>query len=155
MAECLKFTYDNDPANNVRDEVRFYCGDTLRERPLLDDREVDFAIAANPNPKLAASELCSHLAARFSREADITVGPVSKKLGDIAERFAKRAGELKADACSGARPSFPATDAAARQRIEAETAGGPQPQFRIGQFDNPWAVQFDDELVNSGWNGWR
>lgn len=146
MAErCIQFTYGGDPANSDRDAVRFLVGDTLRERPLLDDKEVDYAIAQKKNLYMAASALACHLSARFSRYTSITVGSVSKDLSKLADAFSKKAKELKSEACSNARPSFPATTRAGKAALEADGTTA-NPDFRIGMFDNPYAVQFNDEL---------
>lgn len=148
---CVKFTYGGDPSNSDRDAVRFLVGDTIRARALLDDKEVDYAILRKVNLHMAASCLAEHLEARFSREADITVGSVSKSLSKIAEAFGKLAKRLKSDACSSARPSFPATTIAGKQALEQDGTTE-NPSFAIGQFDNPWATQFD-ELRRDGWDG--
>lgn len=145
MASCKKFTYGGDPANSDRDAVRFLVGDTIRERALLDDREVDFTIAKKINLHMAASCLAEHLEARFSREADITVGSVSKSLSKLAEAYGKLAKRLKSDACANARPSFPATTEAGKAKLEAD-ATLPKPSFAIGMFDNPTATQLDEIL---------
>lgn len=140
-----QFTYGGDPSNSSRDAVRYYCGDTDKCRPLLDDREIDFSLSKNPNEKMAAHDCCNHLAARFSRESDVTVGPVSKSFSKLAENFAKLADRLKTEACANIRPSAPALYKNDKDSL-ATDANLTQPSFVRDQFDNPYAVQFDDSV---------
>lgn len=152
MSDCLQFTYSGDPASSPRDAVRFLVGDTNSKRPLLDDREVNHAIAEMVNLSLAAAFLADHLCARFTREADIKVGQVSKSLSQVAKAFRQKALDLRDDACKTAAPSFPATHHSTLDALE-QNNDLVDPAFSIGQFDNPFAVQLDDLLSRSELNG--
>ena len=151
-SDCLRFTYGGDPANSDPDAVRFLVGDTLKARPLLDDREVSYALHKNPNHHVAAAVCAEHLSARFTRESDITVGSVSKAMSKIAEAYDKLAGRLRKDAARNVRPSFPAGFVDQKITLEQD----PQldnPEFAIGLTDNPFAVQLNDELTRVDWHG--
>ena len=147
-----QFSYSGDPSRTPRDAVRFYVGDTNRDRPLLDDREVDFAVGLHDNPLLAAAVLAEHLMGKFAREADVTVGPVSKSFSTISDAFRKKAAQLRCEANKRAGVSFPATTVQGKENLELDTTLT-QPSFRKGLGDNPFAVQFDDDLDRFGFNG--
>jgi len=147
-----RFTYSGDPANSPRDAVRFLVGDTNLLRPLLDDREIDYAIAQNPNPNLAAALLSEHLFGKFAAQADITVGPVSKSFSKAAELMKAKADQLRAEACRNARPSFPAI-AVSSKRVLEENTDLTKPSFVIGLADNPFAVQLNHSLDNAKFHG--
>jgi len=147
-----RFSYAGDPSASPRDAVRFLVGDTNPLRPLLDDREVDYAISENPNQSLAAALLAEHLFGRFAAQADITVGPVSKSFSKVAELFKQKADQLKDDAYRGAIPSFPAIYVADKSALEQDSSLT-KPSFRVGLSDNPFAVQLNDSLDDAGFHG--
>lgn len=132
------FTYTGDPARNTRDAVRFHAGDTDRENAELEDGEIDYALTLQPNVKLAAAELLEALAAKYSRKADISVGQVSKSLGSISDRLAKRAEGLRSKAGIIATPFFGGLTQSGKTNLDQGT-DDVQPRFRRGQFDNPRA----------------
>lgn len=145
IPDCLQWTYSGDPGASDLDHVRFLVGDTLSSEPLLDDREVLHAISEKTNLHMAASMLADHLAARYSRKANFTVGPVSKSMGDLADKFRQLAKDLKKDATAAAVPSFPATKVADKETLDRDDTLT-RPQFEIGMFDNKKAVQFNDGI---------
>lgn len=147
-----KFTYDGDPSKNDRDAVRWYVGDTDGRRPLLDDREVDFVLIDNPNTLIAASICCEALSGKFAREADVSVGGISKSLGKVSEAFKKHSETLRARVCISAGVSFPATTRSGKLALQLNEEL-PNPEFQIGQHDNPWAVQLN-EWIPREWRGW-
>jgi len=151
---ALKFTYGGDPATSTRDAVRFYTGDTERRTAQLDDREVDFALTQNSNPRMAAALCLDALAAKFSFKASISVGEVSRELGEVADKLRKRAEELRTEAGKkGVLPFFGGLTIQGKTDLDNRT-GDVQPHFRIGQFDSPEARQFDegspDENITGG-----
>ncbi len=151
MAEP-QFSYSGDPSRTPRDGVRFYVGDTNRQRPLLDDREVDFALAANPNPLIAAAVLAEHLMGKFAREADVTVGPVSKSFSSISEAFSKKAEQLRCEANKRAGVSFPAITIQGKRNLQ-ENENLTRPAFLVGLTDNPFAIQINDEFDKVRFHG--
>lgn len=152
MGRSVRFSYGNNPATSDQDAVRFLVGDTNPDRPLLDDREVDWAISQYPNKNLAAAHLAEHLFGRFASMADIKVGPVSKNFSKVAELFKKKADQLRREACLLAAPSFPAIDRAKKEALEQDTSLT-SPQFHIGLSDNPFAIQINNSLNDTDFNG--
>lgn len=147
-----KYTYDGDPSKNDRDAVRWYVGDTDERRPMLDDREVDFALVANPNVLIAASVCAEALSGKFAREANVSVGGISKALGTVSESFRKHAETLRARACLSAGVSFPATIRSEKEALELDT-NLTSPEFILRMGDNPWAVQLNEILPRESFNG--
>lgn len=147
-----RFSYGGDPAASDTDAVRFLVGDTNDKRPLLDDREVDFALSQHPNKNLAAAVLCEHLFGRFAGVADLKVGPVSKSFSKVADLFNKKAQQLRSEACKTAVPSFPATMVASKQALDLDDSLT-RPNFLIGISDNPFAVQINANLDRTDWHG--
>ena len=148
----LRFSYTGDPADRPIDAVRFLVGDTNSDRPLLDDREVEFAIDKNPNQNLAAATLAEHLFGLFIAKADISVGPVSKSFTRVAELFKTKADQLRSEACKTAIPSFPATQVSSREVLDLDDALT-RPSFLIGISDNPFAVQINARLDRTDFHG--
>src|SRR3990172_2286066 len=145
----LKFTYGGDPAVSTRDAVRWYAGDTDRERAQLDDREIDFAIVQQPNPRYAAALCLDAMAAKFSYKASISVGEVSRELGEIADKLRARAEELRKEASkSNVLPFFGGLTVQGKIDLDNRT-GDVQPHFRMGQFDHPGIQQFDEGSSDS------
>lgn len=140
-----RFSYGNDPATSDRDAVRFLVGDTNAARPLLDDREVDWAISQHPNQNLAAASLADHLYGFFASKGDFKVGPVNKSYSKVAELFKAKAEQLRAEACKGAIPSFPATKVSTKQ-VLIDNQDLAESNFSVGLTDNPFAVQLNDEI---------
>lgn len=141
----VKFTYANNPATNDRDAVRWHVGDTDERRPLLDDREVDFALSQEPNTLLAAALCATALAGKFSSKANVAVGSISKALGDIADKFEAHAERLRARACVGAGVSFPATLKSTKDQLEVDD-DLINPELAVGLGDNPDAHQINETL---------
>ncbi len=140
MAEEIRFTYTHDPSRSGLDAVRFYTGDVERSSAMLDDREIEFALTQNPTPKIAAAVLLEQLAARYARKADISVGQVSKALGAVSDKLAKRAKELRSSV--NVAPFFGGLTISGKQELDGRT-DDVQPHFKIGQFDDREAGQFD------------
>ena len=134
-----------DPSRSATDAVRFLVGDTNEDRVLLDDKEIAFAISLYPDQNLAAAHLAEHLFGVFSAKGSISVGPVSKDFGKVAEMFKQKAAQLRAEACLSAVPSFPATRVQTRNALD-DDPNLTRPAFQVGFTDNPFAIQIDQQL---------
>jgi hypothetical protein len=146
----IKFTYGRNPARSNRDAVRFFTGDVDRESAFLDDDEIDWSLTDSPNPRMAAAVLLDNLATRFSRKADISVGQVSKTFSGIADALRERAKNLREEASRrSALPFFGGLTISGKNDLDERT-DDVQPHFRLKQFDNPLARQFDDGSVPTG-----
>lgn len=149
------YTYSGNPASSPKDAVRFYVGDVDVARPLLSDEEYAFLLSGtNPadTATQAAVQALRILATKFAREADITVGDISKSFSQVSKAFAERADALEEQlALSYAIPYFGGTSRAAKDELD-NNVDGVAPMFRIGQFDSWYARQFD-ALGRLGWWG--
>ena len=92
------WNYGGDPASSDRDAVRFLVGDTIKERPLVYDKEVDYALSSQGSVVRAAAFVCDALAAKFSSQADVTIVSISKSFSSLADKFSQRAKDLRSDA---------------------------------------------------------
>ena len=139
------FSYDGDLTKPLN-VVRFNIGDTLKERPLLRNREIEGILAKNSDNELLASADCAdHLATRFAAFPDFSIGRVSKKFGSVSEMFSKRAEHLRLEASKRAGVSFPATIISEKKGL-VDDADLTRPEFRVGLTDNPFAIQLNDVL---------
>ena len=86
-----RFSYGGDPSTSDVDAVRFLVGDTNEDRPLLDDREVEWAISQYPDRHLAAASLAEHLYGFFASKGDFKVGPINKSYTKVADLFKQKA----------------------------------------------------------------
>jgi len=106
--EPKQFSYTGDPSVNPRDAVRFLLGDTDKDRRLLDDREIDYALA-NEGSVDGAAVLCgTSIANRFASRADISIGPISKSYSSVANAMRQQVNEIKERAGLSLAPAFPA-----------------------------------------------
>ena len=147
MAQATGATYGNDPANSELDEVRLLIGDTVCATALLLDSEIQFFIAEEGSAAFGAPRAAEAIAAKLCRQVDVSTGSVSKSLSQAAEAYRQLAKTLRARAqeCGGA-PIFTALtkDDKRQDRLDPDLV---QPQFRIGQDDNPRKVAGRDEGV--------
>lgn len=95
-------TWSYAPALTLdRDKVRFLCGDVDTTDQLVSDEEIAGNLAMYGSSVFrAGAAVCRHLAARFSRQADIAEDDIKKSLSQRAKAFADRAGELDEQASS-------------------------------------------------------
>ncbi len=154
MALTLRYTYGHDPSTSDRDAVRFLVGDINPARPLLDDREVDWALTQEQNLNLAAAICAEALFGKFASQGDTTVGPVSKAFSKVAELMKAKAEQLRCEAAKYALPSFPATRYTTKCALEEKSDLIP-PEFEVAQFDNPFAVQLNDGLDEARFRGYH
>ncbi len=140
----IQFTYDHDPSRSQRDAARWYAGDTDCRRPLVDDREVDFALTrGGDDPRQAAVIILNALASKFAREADLSVGDVSKSLGDVSDRLRQRAMDLQEEITLRALPFFGGRSISGKVALASDTNAVP-PRFEFGDGDSYRATQFDE-----------
>lgn len=133
-----QFTYTFDPQNEPRDAVRFLIGDTDECDPLIDDREIAYAIQQK-GPGLGAAYFCAQaLAAKFTRQVTASAGQISESASERARQFRELADSLSQQLASRARPVFGGTSVAKIQ-AQNEDLSRPQPSSKRDQFDNPEA----------------
>lgn len=152
----MEFTYNYDLVNSKRDQTRWYVGDTDRTRPLVDDREIEFTLLQTGDESiLAAIIILKVLANKFAREADITVGDVSRSLSKLSDAFRQRAMDFEGDLITRALPFFGGRSIAGKE-VLAQDLNAVQPHFTMGQTDSYRAVQIDamDQLAGIGYWAW-
>lgn len=148
-----QWSYSGDPQASDRDYVRFLVGDTEKESPLLDNREVEAGIAKEPTLENAAAFLLENLARKFSQKTSINVGGISIDCSKLATAFKERAEELRADSYVLALPSFGGLTKSGK-RVLDEDSDAVQPSFRIGMDDNPRAATERTDTICAPWFTW-
>lgn len=88
------WNYSGDPSQDDKDAIRWEIGDTIEDDPLLTDSEINYALNSERNIYTAAARCCEAIAAKFSRQAQYSLGPVSVHAQQRAEAYRKRAREL-------------------------------------------------------------
>lgn len=89
----MAWTYSTSLATD-KDKVRFEIGDTDTTDQLLSDEEIAAVLTAEGSVYAAASDCAEHLAAKFSRLADRTVGNFSLSASQRAKAFWDLAAKL-------------------------------------------------------------
>jgi len=115
-----------------KDKVRFYIGDTDTNDQLLQDEEINFLLTETSNILLAASHAAKALAAKFSRQADKTVGDLRISLSQKAQTYMALAADLEIRALtSSAYPTWQEPEEDAR--------------FEIGMMENDSVLVDEDD----------
>jgi hypothetical protein len=122
----VAWSYSGNPEKSLKDQVRFLCGDTRPDDPLLQDEEIKFLIKqCNNSPYGSAIRCCEAIAVHFARLCDESVGQVRLSLSQKVEAYRKMKEDL-------------------RQRMATEDmtpyAGG------ISQTDHNMAVKDEDRI---------
>lgn len=91
-ADPAQCTYSGDPTTSLRDEVRFWAQDTDPEFWLLTDTEIDYLIeqtsaTTNDHPVWIASRCCLAIAAKFTREINVSADAVSVGVGELQRKY--------------------------------------------------------------------
>jgi len=92
----MSFTYNNQPLTDLNDEVRFLLGDTSKDKHLIEDEEITYALDKdNDSPHRAAARLADGLSARYAREAIVRSGTITTSHGSVSKQFADLANRLR------------------------------------------------------------
>ena len=136
----MSWNYTGDPASSDRDQARFLIGDTDSDDELLQDEEIEWAIAEQSTIVLAAALCLRTLANRFSRMVTRKIGDLSVSCSDMAKAFAERAKELDPSGVTAstllALPSFGGLSIAGKETLDSDT-DAVQPSFSRGMNDHP------------------
>ncbi|NPV72077.1 MAG: hypothetical protein HPY55_15840 [Firmicutes bacterium] len=127
----MVWSYSGNPASSPKDQVRFLVGDTLADDPLLSDEEIEFALASEVNTYLAAAFCCEAIAAKFARQADVSIGDYREAANQKAEAYRRKAEDLRIRALRAVAPYAGALTVADKQAL-ATDPGAVQPAFRVG-----------------------
>lgn len=130
----MTWTYDGDPSDNTKDEVRFLVGDTNTADRLVEDEEINYALA-NESVYNAAATVSEAIAAKFAREADFSVDGLSKSLSQRSEHYRELAKKLRSRASVKAvTPYAGGTSISDKDSVDSDT-DRVKPRFRRDQFD--------------------
>ena len=150
----MTWTYSGDPATSDRDEVRFLVGDTDPEDKMVEDAEINWAIANQSTTKLAAAVVLRALASKFSRMVTNKVGDLSTNCSDLATAFSDRANELDPSGLTKATalclPSFGGLSISGKETLSEDT-DAVQPRFYRGQDDIPGGYPDDSPPDDPDW----
>jgi hypothetical protein len=91
----MAWSYGKNPAGSKLDAVRLVLADTQEAGALFQDEELNYFLAQNGNPDMAAALACEQLAMLYSRQVDRTMGKTSVSASQRAAAYAQRAKELK------------------------------------------------------------
>lgn len=95
----MTFTYTNPSASN-KDAVRFLIQDITSTEALLQDEEIDYAIAkwmpVHGSLEWVSASLADTISGRYAREASYSADGVSIGLGQLAQQFRDLAASLRA-----------------------------------------------------------
>lgn len=128
----MSWSYSGDPTTSLKDQVRFYIGDTDIDNQLLSDEEVSSITANYINPFWAAGVAANTLAARFAPTTEERVGSWGGAYQQRYEHFVQLAKDMKEMAVRQAQPYF---GGAQPQEDEEPTPK----QIRIGMLsDKTW-----------------
>ena len=133
----MGWTYEpGNLATSPRDQVRWLSGDRDTNDQQVQDEEIDWVLAQQPNVYLAAADVCEAIAAQLSRLADARTGDVQESLSQKAKAYQERANALRSRAATLAAPIFGGLSKSEKQTLAAD-ADAVQPAFLIGQGDSP------------------
>lgn len=94
------WSYTGNPADSQKDRVRFLCGDIDDTDAQVSDEEIAAALAYEGSALGAAASVCEHLASRYAREAQKSIGAggglnTSVSLSERSRAYAARAKDLR------------------------------------------------------------
>jgi hypothetical protein len=91
----MVWSYDGNPGDNPKDEVRFLLGDTDSADQLLSDEEIYYLLTYWPNPIASAAMGAERLATQFARDASTkAVGDLKITLTEKGRSFSAQASRL-------------------------------------------------------------
>lgn len=151
--EPKRFTYNGDPSVSDLAAVRFLLGDIDKNRRLLDDREIEYAVEKQGSVEGASILCATAIMSRFSSMADITIGPISKSYSRVAELMRVLIDELKRTACLNVTARFPATSYDGKRQISTDSDYIPG-SFYVGMSDHPHTRDLQQELQSAGFHGY-
>jgi len=130
----MPWSYSGEPGSSPKDAVRFEIPDRDASAPLLQDAEIEYALAQEGNDVLAAAaHCCEELSRELSLQADTQFGSVKTSYKDAAKNLAARAEELRKRAGGMHAPFAGGLSQSEKESAESNTDRVASP-FRLGQF---------------------
>jgi hypothetical protein len=128
----MTWSYSGDPTSSLKDQVRFYIGDTDTNNQLLSDEEICSITSTYFNPFWAAGVAANTLAARFAPTTEEKVGAWGGAYQQRYDHFLQLSKDMKEMAIRQATPYFGGTEP---QEDEKPTPR----QIRVGMWsDRTW-----------------
>jgi hypothetical protein len=142
----MAFSYSGDPSKSLLDAVRFEISDTNSRAPLLQNAEIEYALAReapgeppSEGEVLSAAARCMETLARlFSAQADTELGSLKVVNTKRAKGYTERAQELRARASHKHAPWIGGQSKSEKAAL-ADQDDRVQPAFRRNQFDTPYS----------------
>jgi len=100
----MSFTWTGDPANSNLEAIRWHIDDTASSNAKFQDAEINYAYAEEHSVLGAAALLCEQLAAKYSGEANRSLGPMSISLSALSSQYAQKAIDLRKRSTAFAAP---------------------------------------------------
>lgn len=98
------WTYSGDPTASHLDAVRFEVGDTDPTRPLVQDKEITYALSIEGGVLWAAAAICMALAGKVARDVDRTMGRTGVTASQRSKQWLTQGKALRVRAASYATP---------------------------------------------------
>jgi len=142
----LTWSYTGDPNGSELDQVRFEIGDTDSTDQLLQDEEIGFVVLQESNLKYSAAECCVRIAAKFARQAQKSVGPLSISANQKYDQYIRLGAVLRAQ---GGTPPMPFAGGISVSDVNTRRA---DTDANLGSFrtDLQEPVQGADHLTSEG-----
>ncbi len=144
MPREARATYSGDPASSTLDALRFLIGDTITDRFMFTNPEIEYALGEQPDPRIAGADLLEIKSRQYARLADFKVGDVSKAYSKLSEQMKAVAEDLRKRALTSVVPFFGGLTYAGKEDLNSRI-GDVQPQFFIGQTDSPSVAQLSED----------
>ena len=134
----MSWSYSGSPSDSTLDEVRFLVGQTSTGDDVrLEDEEITYTLANQPNTYYAAALCAENLQARYALEADdMAVGQTRVAFKDRASGFSRLAATLRQKALlAGVSPYVGGVSVSAKDTQEEDT-DWVQPFATLEDMDN-------------------
>lgn len=169
----MTWTYSGDPSASPKDEMRFVLGDTIQMAifpidslgvqvmGLVSDEEINYALTKYaPNYSVtqggapfftAAKVLCDSIVAKFTPYVNESTGDESVEVNNRIDQYRKLSQEMEAKIAYNGLTLY----AGGTNRTENQTLDNNcdliKPVFKIGQDDNPYAVENPEYMRDPWW----
>lgn len=126
----MAFEYDPSAlATSAKDRVRLEIGDTDSNAPLLQDEEIEHALAQEADELRAAARCCEQISRYFLRKPDTRLGrSLELRYTTMAKQYAEMACELRKRAVARVLPYAGGRRRSEKTSLAADT-GAVQPLF--------------------------
>lgn len=135
----MSWSYDLTLTNDM-DKVRLHCGDTDRDKPQLQNEELNYLLDLAGSVYGAAALACQALATKYSRLADKAVGDLRIQQSQLSEHYVARARELErlnGGAASTAKLPYAGGLTWTDEQIDLTDVDLIQPYFRVSGMSDP------------------